>query len=197
VSTIMRRLTPDERREFVARGVRAGKSNRPIAKELDVNEGTVRRDLKFLETPEHERPIKKERPKKPKRIRPAYHPDDIASLELHVRRMLKVLKAWIVEEGVLITEIEDILHGASKHLYLHRDSLRERIRVPTQSPKDLISLARPTPLSEDELIPSHDYWARWMARWLAICLPGQEELQKRVFQAVSLWARSRYSAFVY
>lgn len=183
-------LTPEERREFVARGVRARKSNRAIAKELDVDEGTVRRDRKFLATPEHERPIKAERPKKPKRIRPAYHPDDIASLELHVRRMLKVLKAWITEEGVLITEIEDILHGASKNLYLHRDSLCERIQVPTQSPKDLIPVARPTPLSEDELIPSPDYWARWMARWLAICLPGQEELQKRLFHEVSLWARS-------
>jgi transposase len=189
----MRKLTPDERRELVSRGVNEGKSNRAIAKELDVDEGTVRRDIKFLDTPEHERPVKKERPKKPQKpqkIRPAYDPDDAASLELHVGRMLKVLKAWIVEEGVLITEIEDILHGASKHLYLQRDSLRERIQVPTQSPKDLISLARPTPLSEDELIPSPDYWARWMARWLAICLPGQEELQKRVFEEVSLWARS-------
>ena len=193
----MRRLTPGERREFVARGVRAGKSNRAIAKELDVHEGTVRRDIKFLATPEHERPAKRERPKKPKKAKPAYDPDNPASLELHACRLLKVLKTWIAEEGVLITEIEDILHGASKHLYLHRDSLRERILVPTQSPKDLISLARPTPLSEDELIPSPDYWARWMARWLAICLPGQEEFQKRVCQEISLWARSRYSAFVY
>ena len=45
-------LTPTERHKFVALGVKAGKSNRAIAKELGVDEGTVRRDRKFLATPE-------------------------------------------------------------------------------------------------------------------------------------------------
>ena len=59
-------LTPTERHKFVALGVKASKSNRAIAKELGVDEGTVRRDRKFLATPENERPVRVPRPKKPK-----------------------------------------------------------------------------------------------------------------------------------
>ena len=40
-------LPPTERHEFVALRVKAGKSNRAIAKELGVDEGTVRRDPKI------------------------------------------------------------------------------------------------------------------------------------------------------
>ena len=46
-----RRISADERRKLVALGVQAGKSNRAIAKELGCDEGTVRRDRKFLATP--------------------------------------------------------------------------------------------------------------------------------------------------
>jgi DNA-binding NarL/FixJ family response regulator len=51
------RLSPPERHEFVVLGVRAGKSNRAIAKELGVDKGTIRRDRKFLATPEVRRPM--------------------------------------------------------------------------------------------------------------------------------------------
>lgn len=49
--------SPEERRKFVALQVKAGKSNRAIAKELDVDEGTIRRDRKYLAIPECERPV--------------------------------------------------------------------------------------------------------------------------------------------
>jgi IS30 family transposase len=65
-NTIDKKLTPTERHDFVALGVKTGKSNRAIAKELGVDEGTVRRDRKFLATPENERPVKVPRPKKAK-----------------------------------------------------------------------------------------------------------------------------------
>jgi DNA-binding NarL/FixJ family response regulator len=51
------RLSPTERRHRVVLGVQAGKSNRAIAKELSVDEGTVRLDRKFLTTPENERSV--------------------------------------------------------------------------------------------------------------------------------------------
>ena len=57
------KFTLTERHEFVALAVKTGKSNRAIAKELGVDEGTVRRDRKFLATPENERPVKVPRPK--------------------------------------------------------------------------------------------------------------------------------------
>jgi transposase-like protein len=54
--------SPQERRRLVALGVQTGRSNRAIAKELDVDEGTGRRDRKYLGAPECERAVKKERP---------------------------------------------------------------------------------------------------------------------------------------
>jgi DNA-binding NarL/FixJ family response regulator len=45
--------SPTQRRRFVALGVAAGKSNRAIVKELNVDEGTIRRDRRFLATPEN------------------------------------------------------------------------------------------------------------------------------------------------
>jgi transposase len=57
-------LISTERHKFVALGVKDGKLNRAVAKELGVDEGTVRRDRKFLATPENERPMRVPRPKK-------------------------------------------------------------------------------------------------------------------------------------
>ena len=62
------RLSPAERRKRVALAVKAGRSNRAIGKELGVDEGTVRRDRKYLATPEDERPVRVPRPKKERPI---------------------------------------------------------------------------------------------------------------------------------
>jgi hypothetical protein len=106
VNILDRKLTPAERRLRVALGVRLGKSNRAIAKELGVDEGTVRRDRKLLKTPKHLRPVKKERAKKPKKLEPSYEPDDPTSVERQFRRVSKVLRLWITEERMVLDEIE-------------------------------------------------------------------------------------------
>ena len=171
VSALNRKLTPTERRRCVALGVYVGKSNRAIAKELEVDEGTVRLDRKFLKTPEHLRPVKKERPKKPKKVRPAYNPDDDASLELHLRRMSKVLRAWIAEQNMVLTEIEYVLHEAGKRLYLGRDLISD-IPLPTESPAELIAIARPDGSVWGDFVPNHDFWAE-LARPLACALSAE------------------------
>jgi Helix-turn-helix domain len=190
VSALNSKLTPTERRKLVALKIRAGKSNRTIAKELEVDEGTVRRDRKFLETPKHLRPVRKERTKNPKRVKPAYNPDDNASLELHQRRMPKVLRLWIAEQKMVLTEIEYVLHEAGKRLYLGRD-LISNIPLPTQRPAELMAIARPDGSVWGDFIPNPDFWADWLARWLALCLPREHALHERVLRETSLWARSQ------
>ena len=59
VNTGYQKLSQTERRKLVTLGLRAGKSNRAIAKELNFDEGTVRRDRKFIDTPEHLRPLRR------------------------------------------------------------------------------------------------------------------------------------------
>ena len=88
------RLSPTKFHEFVELGVRAGKSNRAIAKELGVDEGTIRRDRKFLATPENERPIKLPRPKKPKKVRPVREADPAELRRQYPQGMVEVLQHW-------------------------------------------------------------------------------------------------------
>ncbi len=75
-----RKYTPEKRRILVAIGIRAGKSNRAMAKEIGVDEGTIRRDRAYLATPEHERPPKRERTMKAKTPKPMYTVEDLASV---------------------------------------------------------------------------------------------------------------------
>ena len=190
MNTGYQKLFPTERRKGVALGIRAGKSNRAIAKELGVDEGTVRRDKKFLERTKHLRSAKKNRPKKPKTVKPAYDPDSTASLELHLQVMSKAIRLWIAEEKMVLSEIEYVLHEAGKRLYLGRDRV-SGIPVPTQGPSQLMSGTRPGGSEWGDFLPNPDYWAAWLARWLACCLPPrQHELHQRLLRETSLWARS-------
>ncbi len=185
-----RKLSPTERRLRVALGVRLRKSNRAIAKDLGVDEGTVRRDRKFLATPKHLRPVKKERPKKPKKVEPAYNPDDPDSVERHFRRVSKALNVWIAEERMVLNEIEYVLHEAGKRLYFGWGKVKD-LPVPAQRPAELLPVARPDGAAWGDFIPNPDFWADWLARWMALCLPRRHELHQRLLKETSLWARSQ------
>src|SRR5260370_29547321 len=92
------RLSPTERHEFVALGVKAGRSNRAIAKELGVDEGTIRRDRKFLAAPEHERPVRVPRPKKPKKERPVRELSQDERRRRRLQHLLAIVELWITQE---------------------------------------------------------------------------------------------------
>lgn len=189
----MSRLSPEERRPLVADAIRAGKSNRAIAKELGIDEGTVRNDRKYLAIPEHERPVKQEQIRKPK---PMYTVDDPASLVRYKCRVLKAVKHWIMEQHMVLDEIEHVLHEAGKRLAQGREFFR-RIPTPLQKPEELLLPMRPDASTWGDFIPNLDYWAEWLARWLAVCLPGQDGLHDEILRETSLWARARAAGFVY
>jgi transposase len=138
-------LTPTERRELVNLGIKAGKSNRAIAKELGVNEGTVRRDLKFLATPENERRVKVPRPKKE---RPVCELPPEKVRERRMQSLLEVAQLWITREGLILPDIEYIVDKAGKLLYKNRPAL-ENIPISLRSPSELIVWARPERTEED------------------------------------------------
>jgi transposase-like protein len=179
-------LSPATRRERVALCVQVGKSNRAIAKELGVDEGTVRRDRKFLATPEAERPIRVPRPKK-ERLARELSPDEHRRRRL--QQLLAVVELWITQEALLLPDLElFVLPEAGKRLYQHRHSLSQFL-APVKSPDELLSLTRPTYVGD--YMPSKlGLYAEWLARWLACCLPREEELQDEVLRQISIRARS-------
>jgi hypothetical protein len=185
--TAFSRLSPAERRERVALAINVGKSNRAIGIELGVDEGTVRRDRKFLETPETERPIRAPQSKKERPVR-ELSPDEHRRQRLH--NLLVVVQRWITQEHLFLSDLElFVLPEADKRLYQHSHSLSQ-LPEPFKSPDELLSLTRPTYAVEEYMPSKLEFYADWLARWLACCLPREEELQDEVLRQISVRARS-------
>ena len=90
------KCNPAQRRVEVYLLSKNGLPNREIARRLNCDEGTVRRDLKFLRTPASERPpLKEPRPKKVKIITP----------EQRLKQFFRAAKEWFPSEGLIRPDI--------------------------------------------------------------------------------------------
>ncbi len=97
---------------------------------------------------------------------------------------------------MVLNEIECVIHAAGKELFKGRHFVRS-IQVPTQKPEELLIPSRPNTQNWGDFICGPDYWADWLARWMALCLPGQDELYDETLRETSQWARDRAAGFVY
>jgi hypothetical protein len=79
--------------------------------------------------------------------------------------------------------------------YLHQIPLK-KVRIPPGSPSELLVLARPQTAVEVGAAEL-EFLGDWFARWLALCLPANEELQDELLREISIWARSPPHRFVY
>ena len=86
------------------------------------------------------------------------------------------------------------MHEAGKLLHDAGD-MSSRIRVPAGTGYELFAKAQPVETVEHQAAGDLDFWARWLARWLTLCLPGDEELQDEVLREIS--KRARLSARPY
>jgi hypothetical protein len=189
ISTRDGKLPPAERRKMAALGAAAGRSNRTIAKELGVSEVTIRRDLKHLAMPEGERPPRVPR-LKPVREQLLFHEMSADQHRHHLKRILKLARFWIVQEGFTLNELEEfILPEAGKHLYRYRGPL-SKVRDTPESPEQLLLSTRPTRVIEQDMSAKLVFCAEWLARWLALCLPREQDQQEEVLRQISLEARS-------
>jgi hypothetical protein len=183
-------LSTTERRERVALPINDAKSNYVLGTELGVNEATVRRDRTFLATPLKDRPVKKVKKVKPVR--------ELSLDKVHDRRLkelLEVGQGWIYEQTAVLSNVEYILDKAGR--LLNRDRfIVENLPVSLRTPSELLAWARPKVTVEDNAARV-DYIANWFARWLALCLPREDELQDEVLREISIWARSPPYRFVY
>jgi hypothetical protein len=110
--------------------------------------------------------------------------------------MIRVLQDWIGEQGLILPDIEYVLHKAGKLLYEGREGAN-RLPEPSRSPAELLPLTRPNHDVEDYMPAKLDYCAEWLARWLACCLPRKEDKQDEMLRQASIWARHDNAPFVY
>ena len=178
MTTMAISLSPTERRERVALAANHAKLNRVLARELGVDESTIRRDRIFLATPVEDRPVKK--PKKVRTVREV-------SPEKRLKRLLKAGQSLITQHTAVLSDVIYILDKTGRFLHRNRPHV-EDLPENLGTPFELIALAKPKKPVEDDST-GLEYRADWFANWLAFCLPKEEELRDKVLREISLWAR--------
>jgi len=176
------KCNPAQRRVEVYLLSKNGLPNREIARRLNCDEGTVRRDLKFLRTPASERPpLKEPRPKKVKIITP----------EQRLRQFLRAAKEWFPSEGLIRPDILFVTSEAARHLYVG-EGLYSHPADPTLNPAELLLQAAPaTPINIEgpgSMPERLEYCTNWFARWVALNWPRDEKTRDEVLKKMTLWA---------
>lgn len=184
------KLSLTERRNRVALGIKAGKTNRAIAKELGVDEGTVRRDRKSLPPPVEQASLKTPAAKVRKVRKLPEKPTGPSPSKLRPMKMLEIVNVWIKEQGLtILDDLEYVLDKAEKLLFLGQDSIKN-FSTSTKSPAELLGLAKPSYAVEEYMFATMEFCGEWLAQWIACCLPGDFQLQRDFLLKVKLQARS-------
>jgi len=119
-----------------------------------------------------------------------------SSVDRHLLALFEAAQRWIHEQGLVLVEIESILGEAGKLLDLYQGCLTaENLPPSLRTPYELMVWTRPVRAEDD--VMGLEHYAHWFARWLVVCLPGNEELQDAVSCAILIRARSRAQRFVY
>jgi hypothetical protein len=120
----------------------------------------------------------------------------LSSVDGHLLALLEAAQRWIYEQSLVLAEIEYILGRAGKLLDLYQGRLTaEKLPLSFRTPYELTAWTRPVRAKED--VTGLEQYAHWFARWLVVCLPGEEDLQNAVCCTILIQARSRAQRFVY
>ena len=119
-----------------------------------------------------------------------------SSVDGHLVALFEAAQRWIIEQDLALGEIESILCQAGKLMELYRGCLTaERLPRSLRTPYELLAWTRPGRDEEDA--NGLEQYSHWLARWLVLCLPGEEYLQNAVCCVILVQARSGAQRFVY
>jgi hypothetical protein len=117
-----------------------------------------------------------------------------SSVDGHLVALFEAVQRWIIEQGLVLGEIEYILGQTGKLLELYRGRLTVgRLPELLRTPYELMVWARPERAEED--VAGLEQYSHWFARWLVLCLPGDQDLQDAVCCVILIQAQSQ--RFVY
>jgi hypothetical protein len=119
-----------------------------------------------------------------------------SSVDGHLVALFEAAQRWIIEQRLVLGEIEYILGQTGKLLGLYRGRLTaEKLPPSLRTPYELMVWARPERAEQD--VTGLEQYSHWFARWLVLCLPGDQDLQDAVCCVILIQAKSRAQTFVY
>jgi hypothetical protein len=120
----------------------------------------------------------------------------LPSADRHLIALFEASQRWIIEQGLVLVEIEYILGQTGKLLEHYRGRLTaEKLPESLRAPYELMVWARPERAEED--VTGLEQYSHWFARWLVLCLPGDQDMQNAVCCVILIRAQSRAQRFVY
>jgi nucleoid DNA-binding protein len=217
------KISPKERRKLVAIGIKAGKSRRLIAHELNVTETTIRRDMKALGIAPNKKPtatrrkpavvwkVAPQHPAKPHqpaprnvvprpvtlKPKPPSPETPLSPEELrrqHLEEMLQLVQAWFVERDPDYTRATTVVDKARNSLAASRPDFYAR-GLP-ESPMSAAQLRDHTRPKEMDSAKSQGMSRREhvCALWLARWLAAWEPQDKKLRNNVLNQVRTNLSA---
>jgi hypothetical protein len=163
-------------------GVIAGKSNRQIAKQLGVDEGTVRRDrLTLLLSKEEVQAVKSGAPVQPllrnqkrRKVATARAKQEAAEgdSQFLTNRLAKLISDWLSQFSMIDADKLQVIRGVDRWSWEFRTSSHECI--PDSKIKASIERVKPKADNLIELFALIEYAKEWLFLWIILVEPNRD-----------------------
>jgi len=176
------RLSRKDRLFRVQMGVAAGKSNRQIAKQLRVDEGTVRRDRRTLLLSEPEiqaveagaavEPLLRKQERQKAATARERHEAAERGNQFLTNRMTKLIANWLNGFSLIVPDMLHIIMGVDRPSWEY--GTRRIAYVPDSKIKAAIEATKPKADDDLETFALIEFLRVWLFRWMVLVEPDRD-----------------------
>jgi len=176
------RLSRKDRLFRVQMGVAAGKSNREIAKQLRVDEGTVRRDRRTLLLSEPEiqaveagaavEPLLRKQERQKAATARERHEAAERGNQFLTNRMTKLIANWLNGFSLIVPDMLHIIMGVDRPSWEY--GTRRIAYVPDSKIKATIEATKPKADDDLETFALIEFLRVWLFRWMVLVEPDRD-----------------------
>jgi len=176
------RLSRKDRLFRVQMGVAAGKSNREIAKQLRVDEGTVRRDRRTLLLSEPEiqaveagaavEPLLRKQERQKAATARERHEAAERGNQFLTNRMTKLIANWLNGFSLIVPDMLHIIMGVDRPSWEY--GTRRIAYVPDSKIKAAIEATKPKADDDLETFALIEFLRVWLFRWMVLVEPDRD-----------------------